>query len=48
MSKPDGNVHVMPTDAEHEESKDCWCSPTLQEDYTAQGGKKVYLHREMQ
>lgn len=25
----DGNVHTMPNDNEHLETKDCWCSPIL-------------------
>lgn len=45
----DGNVHVMPTHGpEHYENKDCWCEPELIEDATAEGGKKCYLHKEVQ
>ena len=46
---PDGNVHVMPTHGpEHIESKDCWCEPELKEDYELEGGKKLYVHKELQ
>ncbi len=49
MSRSDGNVHVMPTHGpEHVESKDCWCEPVLTEDYTPDGGTKLYTHREIQ
>jgi len=49
MSQPDGNVHTMPTyGPEHIESKDCWCEPELVEDFTNEGGVKVYLHKELQ
>lgn len=45
----DGNVHVVPMHGpEHEESKDCWCCPDLIEDDTHNGGKKCYLHNELQ
>lgn len=46
----DGNIHITPLDGyrEHEESKDCWCEPTLEADHTDEGGKKVYVHRELQ
>lgn len=45
----DGHVHVMPKDGpEHFENKDCWCEPELIEDFTDQGGKKCYLHKELQ
>lgn len=47
--EPDGNVHVTPTNGpKHVESKDCWCEPELLEDYTEDGGKKLYLHKEPQ
>lgn len=29
MNKPDGNIHTMPDDGLHIESKDCFCSPLL-------------------
>lgn len=45
----DGNVHVVPLDGpEHIESKECWCEPELLEDYTHQGGLKLYTHKEIQ
>jgi hypothetical protein len=47
----DGNVHCIPfggKNPEHVESKDCWCEPTLEGDYTAEGGVKFYMHREVQ
>lgn len=46
--KPDGNVHTMPTNKRHYETKDCWCDPELRDDFTSSGGKKHYLHRESQ
>jgi hypothetical protein len=46
---PDGNVHTMPTNGpEHIESKDCWCEPVLDADYTDQCGVKHYVHKELQ
>lgn len=46
---PDGNVHVIPTHGpEHIESEKCWCEPTLDSDFTDEGGKKVFLHKEIQ
>jgi hypothetical protein len=46
---PDGNVHTMPMQGpEHIESKDCWCQPELKADFTDEGGRKMYLHREIQ
>lgn len=46
---PDGNIHTMPTNGfPHIEHKDCWCQPTLAEDFTTQGGKKLYIHKEIQ
>lgn len=44
----DGNVHVMPSDEEHYENENCWCNPTLQEDFTEDGGKKVFVHNRRQ
>ena len=45
----DGNVHVIPTGGpEHIEHSTCWCEPELAEDYTSQGGSKLYVHREIQ
>lgn len=47
MTEPDGMIHVMPTDAEHVESKECWCEPTL--DYIdPETGNEVWLHKELQ
>lgn len=46
--KPDGHVHTVPTFTKHFESKDCWCEPELIDDFTANGGKKHFLHREEQ
>ena len=39
----DKNIHTMPDDNEHFESKDCWCSPNLafQSDET---GQCQYIH----
>jgi hypothetical protein len=51
MSEVDGNVHVIPVgenQPEHQENKFCWCEPELAEDYTTEGGKKMYLHKEIQ
>lgn len=42
------DVHVMPCfkgEPEHASSPDCWCEPELKEDYTDQGGSKLYVHR---
>lgn len=47
----DGNVHVVPVGGQnpwHAESKDCWCEPDLEHDFTDDGGVKVYVHREIQ
>lgn len=46
---PDGNIHTMPNFGPvHEESADCWCEPELIADYEAEGGRKCYLHKEIQ
>jgi hypothetical protein len=50
-TEADGNVHVVPVggpNPEHIESKDCWCGPELTEDYTSQGGTRLYTHKEIQ
>jgi hypothetical protein len=47
MSKPDGNVHVVPLDREHFESKDCWCQPELHYK-DEETGVEVWTHREIQ
>ncbi len=44
----DGNVHIMPLDKQHYENSECWCNPEIIDDFTSNGGKKVYLHREIQ
>jgi hypothetical protein len=46
--KPDGNVHTVPNDSKHYESDACWCGPELRDDFTSQGGKKHYVHRQFQ
>lgn len=46
--KPDGHVHTMPLDKTHYESSYCWCYPMLADDFTGTGGKKHFLHREIQ
>lgn len=47
--KPDGHVHVVPRQGrQHVEDSRCWCEPELREDYTADGGKKLFVHREPQ
>lgn len=45
MGKPDGHVHTVPlTEREHEESKDCWCQPTLS--YRDEiNGCEVWVHK---
>lgn len=51
MSQHDGNIHVIPTgpgNPEHLESEGCWCQPELVADYSVDGGRKAYLHREVQ
>lgn len=49
MIETDGNIHTMPTHGpEHEESENCWCEPELLNDFTAIGGVKQYLHKEIQ
>lgn len=49
MSKHDGNVHTIPLDGtDHVEAASCWCQPTLADDFTDEGGRKHYLHREKQ
>lgn len=45
---PDGHVHTMPNDKNHNESERCWCNPELIDDFTSTGGKKHFLHREIQ
>lgn len=46
---PDGHVHVMPrAGRKHVEDGRCWCEPELSEDYTDQGGRKMFVHRETQ
>lgn len=42
------DIHTMPNDGTHECSKDCWCEPELIGDYTSEGGKKHWLHKEIQ
>ena len=47
--KPDGHVHVVPKRGrQHVEDSRCWCEPELDSDFTAEGGRKVYVHREPQ
>ena len=48
MEKVDGNVHVIPLDKHHEESKDCWCVPTLTQKIDEAHDKEVWLHKELQ
>ena len=48
---PDGDIHVIPIgngQKTHEESSKCWCEPHLDNDYGPVGGKKVWVHRELQ
>jgi hypothetical protein len=38
-------LHIIPMDdlRDHEPSADCWCRPTLDDDFEDEGGD-VYLH----
>lgn len=41
------DVHVIPTDAPHECSEECWCEPELE--YTDdESGRSVWVHKELQ
>lgn len=42
------DVHTMPNDGKHECSKNCWCEPELKEDFRETGGKRLWLHKELQ
>lgn len=42
------DVHCMPDNGMHECSKNCWCEPELNADYTDEGGRKLWVHRELQ
>lgn len=44
----DENIHVIPKDKQHLCSEECWCQPILLEDYTGEGGSKLYNHRDLQ
>lgn len=39
----DGNIHTVPTDNQHYESKECWCNPLLSYKDEATG-KEHYIH----
>lgn len=39
----DGNVHTMPNDNQHYESKECWCNPLLNYKDSVTG-KEQYIH----
>jgi hypothetical protein len=42
----DGNIHVIPTHGtKHEETKDCWCDPTLIQDIDDEHDKQVWSHK---
>ena len=39
-------VHVHPTTGkEHELSRDCWCSPTIDSVYMGPGVAEIWVHR---
>jgi hypothetical protein len=42
------DVHCMPVDGSHECSKSCWCEPELNADYLDEGGRRLWVHRELQ
>jgi hypothetical protein len=48
MSKnPSDDIHVVPVfygEPVHAEEPSCWCEPELQ-DYTDEGGSRLYIHR---
>lgn len=46
--KPDGNVHTIPFGPAHYESSECWCGPELRGDFSSTGGKKHFVHRQIQ
>lgn len=46
--KEDEDIHCMPVAGGHVNSKKCWCEPELTEDYRDQGGRRLWVHREIQ
>jgi len=41
------DVHCMPEDRKHECSSKCWCVPELNADYRDEGGRRLWIHREL-
>lgn len=42
------DVHVVPEfkgERVHKSTPECWCDPELREDYTDQGGGRLWVHR---
>jgi len=48
LKEADSDIHCMPNDGTHECSEKCWCCPELNADYTDEGGKRLWVHRELQ
>lgn len=45
FQKIDGNIHVVPDDGKHIESKDCWCEPRLSAAIDEEHNKEVWVHK---
>ena len=41
----DGQIHVVPNDNKHKESKDCWCHPALNY-IDIETNKQVWSHND--
>lgn len=44
------DIHVLPIfegEPVHDEKPDCWCEPSL-EDYTPEGGSRLFIHNRPQ
>lgn len=39
-------IHIIPTDKEHDESRSCWCMPEV-EHIDSETGKTVIVHRDV-
>lgn len=48
IKEADEDTHCMPNDGIHECSEKCWCGPELNADYRGEGGKRLWVHRELQ
>lgn len=48
----DGNIHVMPSGEDHQESENCWCTPRWDSENKLEyqsglAAHKVFVHRNL-